>query len=200
MTTTQHHLDQLAGRIAQAYHRKHPLWVEIGLTPGVWNSAAIRLNEVAIYHPGLPIDPELFVAVQDYRTFRRDPWCELTQEGSAKVYRATVRKIIKRLRTELATELRRSKRHLAAGRTLDDIMTSTKSRVSPIAKLVLCHDQDRTDLVEAIRPSAEAQHVACPLYRFACKNLMPRSVYPEPQPDLISSPSITDQARSFAWN
>ena len=28
----------------------------------------------------MPLDPELFVAVQSYRSFRRDPWAELAQE------------------------------------------------------------------------------------------------------------------------
>ncbi len=200
MTTTQSHLDSLADRIERAYHRQHPRWDATGLTQGVWSAAAVRLNEVAKSGPGFPIDPELFVAVQNYKSFRRDPWCELCQEGAAKRYRLALRKIINQLKAELNSELRWSQRALDSGRSLDEIMAGSKARVSPIAKLVLCHHQRRTDLVELVRPSAEAQHLACPLYRFACRNLIPSPIYPDPQVESTTAVRSVGQTLSFIWN
>lgn len=199
MLTTQTSLDQLADRIEQAYRRRHPQWFAIGLTPGVWTAAAARLVEVEEVGSGLPVDPELFVAVQSYKSFRRDPWGELTQEQAAKVYRAAIRKIVRQLRAELKAELRWSRRHLEMGQSLDQIFGQARSRVSPIAKLVLCQEWDRDDLAEAVRPAAEAQHQACPLYRIACEDLMATSAYPTPRA-AASSDLLAIPAGSFAWN
>ena len=200
MLTTQSHLDQIAARIEQAYQRRHPNWLATGLTPGVWGAAAARLMEVELAGTDLPVDPELFVAVQSYKPFRRDPWAELTQERAAKAYRVAIRKIVKQLRAELKAELRRSRRHLLSGRSLDEVFSLTRVRVSPIAKLVLCEESDRTDLAEAIRPAAEAQHEACPLYRLACEDLLTTTAYPTPQPPATPAVLVATPAGAYAWN
>ena len=198
--STQNNLDQVAERIERAYRRRHSTWLATGLTPGVWTAAAVRLNDVSHNRVVLPIDPELFVAVQNYKSFRRDPWRELTQEGSVKTYRFAVRKIISQLKIELAAEMRWSKRFLEAGGSLDEVMAISKSRVSPITKLVLCHRQQRQDLAETIRPAAEAQHLACPLYQFAYRNLMPSLSYPDSNRGSMTIPGVGEQKHSFAWN
>ena len=202
LLATQTDLDLLADRLEQAYRRRHPNWLATALTPGVWTAAAARLAEVAGSRTSYPVDPELFIAVQDYRSFRRDPWSELTQDVSAKLYRAAVRKIIRQLRLELRAELRWSKRRLVAGHTLEQVLAGSKSRLSPITKLALCLEQDRGDLAAAVRPAAEAQHRACPLYRFACKDCFEADVEFEfvscghpAHPDLLP-----EQAASFPWN
>ena len=200
LISTQNDLDQLAGRIERAYRRRHPLWTATGLTPGVWTAAAVRLSEVAMGDSILPIDAELFIAVQNYKSFRRDPWGELTQERATKSYRLAIRVIIKQLKKEIAAELKWSQRVLEMGRSLDEVLTSTKSRVSPITKLVLCHREGREDLAQVVRPAAEAQHLACPLYRYALKNLIAHAAYPEPRNEVIKSRDVIAQNRSFAWN
>ena len=200
MLTTQSHLDQRAARLERAYRRRHPNWLATGLTPGVWGAAAARLMEAGRAGSGLPVDPELFVAVQDCKSFRPDPWAELTQERAARAYRVAIRKIVQQLRAELKAELRWSRRHLLSGQSLDQVFNLTKSRVSPIAKLVLCEEWDRTDLAESVRPAAEAQHQACPLYRLACKDLMTTSAYPAPQPPASSAEPVATPAGAYAWN
>jgi len=197
---TQNNLDQVAERIERAYRRRHPTWTATGLTPGVWTAAAVRLADVSHGDVSLPIDPELFVAVQNYQSFRRDPWRELTQEGAVKIYRSAVRKIIQQLKAELADEMKRSKRFLEAGGSLDEVLANSKSRVSPITKFVLCHRQKRQDLVEVIRPAAQAQHLACPLYRFACENLVPSLFQPDSTRELMTMPGVGQPNLSFAWN
>jgi len=197
---TQKNLDQLAERIERAYRRKHPNWVATGVTPGVWTSAAIRLHDASSIDPSTPIDPELFVAVQKETAFRCDPWHELTQEAATRVYRVAIRKIVRHLKAELAAELRCSKRFLKAGGSIEAMMTHSKSRISPIIKLVVCHRSHRSDLAEVVRPAAEAQHLACPLYRIACDNLLKHSDYPNPKPDLVPTWGITNQKHMFAWN
>ena len=200
MIATQSHLDHLAERIEVAYRRRHPIWAPLGLTPGVWLAAAGRLNDVAAIDPASPIDPELFVAVQDYRTFRRDPWRELAQEGAATRYRSAVRKIVKQLKAELEGELDWSKQLLESGRSLDELIAVVKTRVSPIAKLALCVRHDRDDLADQVRPAAEAQQRACPLYTFACRKLIPGLAVDAPEAPAVGGPGLVDQEHSFAWN
>ena len=200
MITTQNNLDQIAGRIERAYHLRHPNWLATGLTPGVWGAAAIRLLEVADARSSLPVDPELFVAVQDYKTFRRDPWRELTQEGATKAYRVAVRRIVRQLRRELGAELRWAARYLNSGRSIEELTESPKSKVSPMIKVMLCHEYDRSDLAELIRPAAEAQHLACPLYRAACKHLVPSEVYPRSRREQSFQANISAQVNSYNWN
>ena len=200
MIPTQFHFDQLAGRIEAAYRRRHSKWVGTGLTPGVWTAAAGRLSGITAVSPNLPIDPELYVAVQNYKPFRRDPWRELTQEESARRYRSSVRKIVKQLKAELAGELDWSNQLLNTGRSIDDVITVAKSRVSAITKLALCVRHNREDLAAIVRPDAEAQQLACPLYLFACRNLMPDVTQEVPRDKHLSILGITGHSDSFAWN
>lgn len=200
MIPNQNSLDRVAERIERAYRRRHPNWLATGLTPGVWIAAAVRLTDHSRYGHSLPGDPELFVAVQNYKSFRRDPWRELTQEGALKTYRSAIRKIVQQLKAELARELRWSKRFLAAGGSLEEILAISKSRVSPITKLVLCHHQQRQDLADEIRSAVDAQHHACPLYRFACRDLMPSGCYPDPSTDVMTINGVDRQRYSYAWN
>ena len=198
MISTQYNLDQLAGRIERAYHRRHPNWVETGLTPGVWTAATLRLLEVAATRSSIPIDPELFVAVQSYKTFRRDPWCELTQEGASKTYQKAIRQIVRHLKKELSAELRWATRYLEATDSLDQLVAHPKSKASPIIKLMLCRQHDRADLAALVRNAADAQHLACPLYQSACQKLMPHEFYPRPK--LVLSSISANPDHSHIWN
>ncbi len=200
MIATQSHLDHLARRIELAYCRQHPGWVATALTPGVWSAAAVRLNDVSRLGATFPIDPELYVAVQDFKTFRRDPWRELTQECCARRYRASVRKIVKQLKRELEGELNWSDRVLESGRSLDELVEVGRSRISPIAKLALCVRHQRDDLAELIRPAAEAQRLACPLYASACRKLMPDVALLRSKSTALHDGKVSTQQNSFFWN
>jgi hypothetical protein len=107
---SQDAIRQLAVRIEHAYSRKYPKWLPIGLTPGVWESASARLLEASNRGANIPIDPELFVAVQARNRLAPDPWAELTQQRSLNQYIKALRRIIGQLRRELKGEVRRSRR------------------------------------------------------------------------------------------
>lgn len=198
--TTQTNLDQLADRVHQAYLRRHPKWLATGLTPGVWTAAAVRLHEIATNQASLPIDPELFVAVQNYKSFRRDPWRELTQEGASKTYLKAVRQIVRQLKIELNTELRWAHRYLATTGSFDQLLKDSKAKVSPIIKLFLCHQLNEHDREPSVRAAAEAQHLACPLYRLASKHLLPNPCYPQPVRPFVLPQLLNDQKDSYTWN
>lgn len=200
MITTQTKLEKLADRIERAYRLRFPNWPATGLTPGVWAAAAARLTEAAWGTRSLPIDPELFVAAQSYRSFRRDPWAELAQEGSGKAYRSAIRQVVGQLRDELKRELRWSNRFLRTGGSLEELLSTPQSRVSPLTAMSLFIRHDRFDLVRQVRPAAESQHRACPLYRYACKRTIPADLYPATLPDVAATVGITDQQLAFAWN
>lgn len=198
--TTQNSLDQLAVRLQRAYERRHPHWLSTGLTPGVWTAAASRLLDVGVNQPKLPIDPELFVAVQDYKTFRRDPWRELTQAGSSHVYRQSILQIVKQLKVELRKELRWARRYLEKEGSLDQMLACPRPKVSPLVKLLLCHQQNRPELAVLVRTAAEAQQKACPLYDLACNHLSLDQIPLRSKGTLMLSPFLVDQEDTYVWN
>ncbi len=67
-------------------------------------------------------------------------------------------------------------------------------------KFMLCQQQKRSDLASHINSAAESQHLACPLYQIACKDLMRSDHYPQPNQKLLMQPRIAAQSSSFAWN
>ena len=195
---SQHSLSSLADRIERAYKRRHPNWLATGLTLGVWRVAATRLYEVAGNHESLPADPELFVAVQNFNTFRRDPWAELTQEEAVQTYQIAIRRIVRQLKKELTLEICWSTRYLKSTGSIDELISMPKSKISPIIKLLLCQQHGRLDLIALLQPAAEAQHLACPLYRIACEHLVPADCYPRPNHAMAASNAYQEQA--YAWN
>jgi hypothetical protein len=176
--SSQDDIEQLADRIERAYRRRYPAWNSIGLTPGVWDSAAARLLEAAVLEPAIPIDPELFVAVQIRSGIRLDPWAELTQTRSLRRYLRALDRIVGQLREELHKEVRRAEGRLLRGMTLDQLLASDASRISPLTLYILAHRAGRHDLSLRLRSEAGAQHRSCPLYRLASKSLLPAHAYP----------------------
>ena len=99
-------VDQLSGRIRDAYALRRPDWRGACSTARVWNAAAERLWAAHAAAPGsVPLDAELFVASQPVGVPFPDPWSELTGPESARRYQLTVRRIVRRLRGELKHEV-----------------------------------------------------------------------------------------------
>ena len=182
MLQTQDAIGQLADRIERAYRRRHPGWRPVGLTPGLWESAAARLCEAADHDPATPVDPELFVAAQPLAGGRLDPWVELTERRSLDRYLRAVRRIIGQLRGELEGEVRRAERRMGRGATLDQVLATQESRISPLSRYILAHRAGRADLSTRLRAAVEVQDRACPLYRPASRALLPAAAYPAPTP------------------
>jgi hypothetical protein len=176
--SSQDDIEQLADRIERAYRRRYPSWNSVGLTPGVWDSAAARLLEAADLEPAIPIDPELFVAVQVKGEIRHDPWAELTQACSLRRYLRALERIIGQLREELVREVRRAESRLLRGMTLDQLLVAEVSRISPLTLYILAHRAGRHDLSTRLRSEAEGQHRSCPLYLLASRSLLPAHAYP----------------------
>ncbi len=178
MIPSQDVVGPLADRIERAYCRRHPQWLGLGLTPGVWVAAATRLLEAGEDDRNLPVDPELFVATQKVGRSRLDPWTELTQPRSLKNYLGAIRRIVAQLRGELRDEFRRGESRLLRGESLDQILASNDARISPLSGYILAHKAGRLDLALLARPAAENQDRACPLYRIACREMLPAHLYP----------------------
>jgi hypothetical protein len=176
--SSQDDIEQLADRIERAYRRRYPFWKSVGLTPGVWDSAAARLLEAAEFEPAIPIDPELFVAVQVGSGIRHDPWAELTQSYSLRLYVRALKRIVGQLREELVKEVRRAESRLLRGMTLDQLMVAGSTRISPLTLYILAHRAGRHDLSMRLRSEAEGQHRSCPLYLLASRSLLPSHAYP----------------------
>ena len=179
MISSQDDIEQLADRIQRAYRRRYPDWNSVGLTPGVWDSAAARLLEAAEFEPAIPIDPELFVAVQVKRGTRHDPWAELTQSCSLRFYLRALERIVSP--TSRGSSSRKSDGPRAAllrGMTLDQLPVAESSRISPLSLYILAHRAGRHDLSRRLRSEAEGQHRSCPLYLLASRSLLPAHAYP----------------------
>ena len=182
MICSQDAIDLVATRIESAYRRRYPRWLAIGLTPGVWESAASRLLEASAERPKVPIDPELYVAVQPRAGHTPDPWAELTQRRSLQRYRKSLRLIIGQLRKELKSEVQRAESRFLRGMSLEEVLAEEESRISPLTRYILAYRAGRHDLSKKHRVAAENQHRSCPLYRLAARSLLPGHAYPSSDP------------------
>jgi hypothetical protein len=175
---SQDSTEQLAERIEQAYRRRHPHWRLGCPNPRVWSAAALALLHAHQSDPKLPLDPELFVATQPLASPLSNPWEDLTQAMAAVRYRHQVHRIIRKLRRELRTEIQWAEDRLRQGATLETILRSRKRFLSPLGRYIIAFRAQRPDLMELFREPAQDQHWACPLYRHACRPLLPCQAYP----------------------
>ncbi len=179
---TQETLDRLADRIERAFMLRRSNWYRGCSTPRIWSAAATILWEVHFQDPTIPLDPELFVASQPLTASFADPWTCLAQPEAGHRYRQSVRRIIRRLRTELKREIRLTEDLLRQGRVLSMIIGSGDARLSPLGLCIAAHQAARPDLAGRLRAGAIAQHNCCPLYRSACLAFLPAELYPMEAP------------------
>ena len=188
---TQEELDRLARRIRTAYLRRGVRWTEACSTSRVWSAAATTLWQCRVDHPELPIDPELFVASQGVRPEAADPWRDLASPRAAKLYRASIRMIVRQLRRELAREIRRAERLIQGGRTPAAVVRGRDARLSPIGRYIVALRASRPDLAESWNDGVLAQHRSCPLYRLAAHEYLAPEEYPtarEAAPPVVVAP------------
>ena len=125
MFPSQAVIDHLSSRIQQAYGLRRPDWRGGCSTSRVWNAAAERLWAAHAADPArVPLDPELFVASQPIAVPFADPWSELAQPESARRYRSTLRRIVRRLRDELKREVARAERLIERGRDICEVLAA----------------------------------------------------------------------------
>jgi hypothetical protein len=177
---SQERISVLADRLEQAYLRRYPDWSPARTSRGVWTAAASGLSMLHRNVPSVPVDPELFVAVQPTRPWA-DPWADLAQESALRRYRRHVRRIIAQLRDEIRDEVRAAERRVRRGSTLAAVLADSGGRFSALGRYVLARRAGQDELAERLRPEAERQHRSCPLYQQACRSLLPNDAYPLPR-------------------
>ena len=133
MLPTQEMIDRLADRIERAFRLKRCNWRRGCSTPRIWSAAATILWQVHCENPEIPLDPELFVASQPIAASFGDPWASLAQAEAGQRYRHNVRRIIRRLRSELSREVRRAEDKLRQGHRLRALIRRHDLRISPLA-------------------------------------------------------------------
>jgi hypothetical protein len=176
---TQQVLDRLASRLEHAYGLRRPTWWRGCSTARVWFAAALRLWEAHADDPAqVPLDAELFVASQPISAPIADPWSELAAPESARRYRASVCRIVRRLRSELKREVRLAERLILRGREIAVVLSVDDGRLSPLGCLIVARRAGRPDLADRFAAAAAAQNRSCPLYRLACGLLLPADLYP----------------------
>ena len=180
MFPTQETIDTLAGRIKQAFARRYPDRDLTRTSPGVWVAAASGLLMMHRNSPSVPLDPEMFVAVQPSKSWA-DPWADLAQEDAFLRYRRHVRRVVAQLRAELKAEIRLAERRMRRGASLEAVLNDAKGTISALGRYALARRVGDDDLAERLRPAAERQHRSCPLYQQACRALLPLDTYPLPR-------------------
>jgi hypothetical protein len=175
---TQELIDCLADRIERAFGLRRCNWIRGCSTPRVWSAAATILWQVHSKNPEIPLDPELFVASQPIAAPFGDPWASLARAEAGQRYRQTVRRIIRRLRSELSREVRRAEAELRQGRRLGVLIRRHDLRISPLGLYITAQRAGRADLAQRLRFAAIQQHNCCPLYRPASLALIPAALYP----------------------
>lgn len=198
--TSQKTLDRSAEMIKQAYLRQNSGYSPSSCSSEVWVAAAMRMHQVAEENLGIPVDAELFVASQVYRGFRRDPWTELTQAGASRNYRQAIRKIVGLLEKEISREIRWATRKMESGASLDGLMASAKTKLSPLSKFYFAREFGRSDLADRYRDDARDQHLSCPLYETAFRNLLPSMIYPADSPSQPAYTLPTETPRFFQFS
>ena len=178
MLATQNSIDILAERIERAYRLRRPEWHGGCSTSRIWSVAAVTLLQVHESDPSLPPDPELFVAAQGSKVPFADPWLELAQPESARCYRKRVREIVRRLRRELAAEIRHAESRIGSGQRISRVLLSKSPRLSPLGRFIVAHRAGRTALAQRFVADLVEQHRACPLYRDASLEFISPEVYP----------------------
>jgi hypothetical protein len=171
-------IENLADRIERAYRLRRTGWYRGCSTSRVWTTAAALLVQAHQDDPALPLDPELYVAVQPSDATFDDPWLSLAQPSAVRRYRRAVRKMISGLRAELSAEVRTAQRRIVRGEAIDSVLLDPENRLSPLSRYITALRAGRHELGEHLRPAAGAQHRCCPLYRPACRPLLPPEHYP----------------------
>jgi len=175
---SQKQIDCLAERIERAFNLRHPEWYQGCSTARVWSSAALVLWQVHCEDPGIPLDPELFVASQPHGVDIDDPWRILAGTEAGRRYRRRVRKIVRLLRTELKREIRIVEREVRDGSSLSDVLLAHNPRLSPLGLYITAVRFGCPDLAGQFQSRAAQQHSRCPLYRWASLSLLAAEHYP----------------------
>jgi hypothetical protein len=175
-----HAIEQVAGRIERAYrrrvHKEDQAWG--GPDPRLWTLAARALVEAHRNQPWLPLDPELFVMSQPRTIPLDDPWRDLAPSEAVRRYRRRVLKIVRGLRREIRGEVRRTEARVARGESLEQILRRPSKRLSALGGYLVAVRAGRHDLAEPLTERIYDQHAGCPLYRLACRHLLPGAAYP----------------------
>ncbi|MFO0890721.1 MAG: hypothetical protein U0790_16450 [Isosphaeraceae bacterium] len=178
MLPTQETIDRLAKRIERAFSLRCRPWYHGCSTPRVWAAAASVLWETSVQNGEIPLDPELYVACQPMKRRDSDPWTCLANSAAGERYRRRVRRIIHRLRAELKREVVRAEELLQHGHGIGKVLTGRNPRFSALGLYITAHRAGRLDLAMGLRDRVIEQHLSCPLYRAACRPLLPSEDYP----------------------
>lgn len=171
-------IDEIASRIERAVLRRRPEWRGVASLDRLWAVAADHLATLHREEPGLPLDPELYVAALPLDAPGCDLWNELISGTSVTHYRRRVRRIVLGLRRELRDEVRRAEARLRRGVPVEKVLLVRCRSLSPLGLYIVAQRAGRRDLADRLRTLAQEQHRTCPLYRAACVGLLPDADYP----------------------
>ncbi len=179
MRITQDLIESLAGRIERAYRLRRGEWNSGCSTSRVWAAAALTLLRAHGEHPELPLDPELYVAVQPRGGTFIDPWGDLAQDSSVRRYRRWIRRIVRGLESELRGEVKWAEGQVGTGDALEVVLSAESTLLSPLGRYIVAQRAGRADLAKPFLAGVLVQHRSCPLYRQAFLRFLPAESYPE---------------------
>lgn len=150
----------------------------------------------------LPLDPELFVASQPASSPLADPWQNLAPSLAVRRYRRRILLIVRGLRRELRQEIHQAEARLRRGQPLKSVLRRHDPNFSPLGRFLVAHRAGRPDLAARFQEAASEQHASCPLYRLACRHMIPARAYPvmELLPGLVSTRRIGPPISSINLN
>lgn len=142
-----------------------------------WLRLARRLITLSQSNAIFPLDPELFIIVQNDSTLLNLDMPEVEDEAIAH-FADNVNRMISNLQAEISEELRWLEHSGRRGVGMDQLVLSPSRKLTPLSRYIHACRNNRPELAGRLLADVIRQHEICPLYRHACKKWLARQSYP----------------------
>lgn len=177
MTTCKSVLE-IAIRLESAYDKKFVYQDKpIVPNPDLWIRCAVGIITLHQSDCRYPKDPELFIALQPISGFTGVDF-EAVLDSLIVHYAKSVRRMIRKLRREIALELKYLHRISTRNVTPETLILSRSLNVTPLSRYIFAQIHGWNDLAESLLGLVLEQHEVCPLYRHASSRWLDDRTYP----------------------
>lgn len=144
-----------------------------------WLRLARRLIALNESNAIFPLDPELFIVVQNDSTLMNLDLPEAENEAITH-FSDKIKHMIRKLQAEISEELRWLEHSSDRGVGMDQLILSPSRKLTPLSRYIHACRNNRAELAGLLLADVIRQHESCPLYRHACQKWLAGQRYPTP--------------------